>query len=274
MLGLKICNCILNKVSTAKCIWIQLKQLQVYCVWWGREVEEDTQWSHLGLELPPPPTQRHTGFVFCIHFRDCISISFVYCYLFLCLKLNAHIYIFVLFSTMKLRLNIIVLVLSSSPHHPFVLSWTVKQLAQNISLLDVHWVLWCPPHQKLEIRNWNKFHELSGGPARILGSGLPKLKEVRKSCFISTVFVCLWICEFVCVCCRLHKKAKRRLLSKSQRAARGRGHFFRANYFSFLIQQRLNPRSYSTWWVSGCPSQTRREQKYQLPVQCIKFKRW
>ena len=207
MFGLKICkcsvehNCILNKVSTEKCIWIQLKQLQVYCVWWGREVEEDTQWSHLGLELPPPPTQRHTGFVFCIHFRDCISICFVYCYLFLCIKSNAHTYIFVLFSTMKLCLNIIVLVLSSSHHHPFVLSWTVKQLAQNISLLDVYWVLWCPPHQKLEIRNWNKFHELSGGPARILGLGPPKRgEEELLSLYCICVFLCLWICEFVCVC--------------------------------------------------------------------------
>ena len=154
MLGLKICkcsvehNCILNKVPTAKCIWIQLKQLQVYCVWWGREVEEDTQWSHLGLELPPPPTQRHTGFVFCIHFRNCISIWFVYFYLFLCIKSNAHTYRFVLFSTMKLLLNMIFLVLSPSHHLPFICSWTVKYRAQNTRLLDVHWLLWYPPHQK------------------------------------------------------------------------------------------------------------------------------
>ena len=119
-----------------------------YCAWWGCEGREDTQWSHLGLELPPPPTQRHTGFVFCIHFRDCISICFVYFYLFLCLKLNAHIYIFVLFSTMKLLLNMIFLVLSPSHHLPFICSWTVKYRAQNTRLLDVHWLLWYPPHQK------------------------------------------------------------------------------------------------------------------------------
>ena len=168
----------------------------------------------------------------------------------------------------------IFLVLSPSHHLPFICSWTVKYRAQNTRLLDVHWLLWCPPHQKSEIRNLNKFHGLSGGQTRILGLGLPKRGE--EELFILYVCICvfvnLWIC--VCVCCRLHKKAKRRLLSKSQRAARGRGHFFRANYFSFLIQQRLNPRSYSTCWVSGCPSQTHGEQEYQLPVQCIKYKRW
>ena len=110
---------------------------------------EDTQWSHLGLELPPPPTQRHTGFVFCIHFRDCISICFVYFYLFLCIKSNAHTYRFVLFSSMKLYLNMIFLVLFPSHNHPFILSWTVKQLAQNTA---VHWLLWYPPHQKSGIQ--------------------------------------------------------------------------------------------------------------------------
>ena len=269
MLGLKICkcsvehNCILNKVSTEKCIWIQLKQLQVYCVWWGREVEEDTQWSHLGLELPPPPTQRHTGFVFCIHFRDCISICFVYFYLFLCLKLNAHIYIFVLFSTMKLCLNIIVLVLSSSHHHPFVLSWTVKQLAQNISLLDVHWVLWCPPHQKLEIRNWNKFHELSGGPARILGLGLPKRGEEELFyLYCMCVFVCLWICEFVCVCVlQVAQEGKETSPVKESKSRERQGTLFPSQLF--LISYSAETQSALIFnLVSLRMSQTHGEQKY------------
>ena len=46
-------------------------------MWWGCEGREDTQWSHLGLELPPPTTQHHILF-FSLGFSICIDICISY----------------------------------------------------------------------------------------------------------------------------------------------------------------------------------------------------
>ena len=58
------------------------------------EGREDTQWSHLGLELPPPPSQHHTlffsFFYLYFHLYICVYISFHIC---ICICVSNFVYI-------------------------------------------------------------------------------------------------------------------------------------------------------------------------------------